>query len=98
METLRTEVVVDADISELVPGFCESRKKDLQSLAEYLEQDDFISIAKMGHTIKGVARPFGFPTLEELAVQLEKAAKINDKLACSEILNSMRTYLKAYQN
>ena len=98
METSRTEVVIDSDISELVPGFCESRKKDLKNLTDFLDHDDFLSIAKIGHTIKGVARPYGFPTLEDLAVKLEKAAKSNDKAGCSEILNSMSTYLKAYQN
>lgn len=97
METLRTEVVVDQDISELVTGFYESRQKDLKNLVNFLEKEDFVSIAKICHTIKGVARPYGYPTLEELAVKLEKAAKSSDKLGSSEILNSMYTYLKAYQ-
>lgn len=92
----RTEVEVDPDILELVPGFCESRKRDLKNLNDYIGNNDFISIAKVSHTIKGVARPYGFPTLENLAVQLEKAAKEGNQAACLEILNSALQYFKAY--
>ena len=103
METLRTEksaprteVEVDPDILELVPGFCESRKRDLKNLNELLSHHDFTAIAKVSHTIKGVARPYGFPTLENLAVKLEIAAKEGDQAKCIEILNQAHQYFKAY--
>lgn len=92
----RTEVEVDPDILELVPGFCESRRKDLSNLNDFVSNNDFISIAKVSHTIKGVARPYGFPTLENLAVKLEIAAKEGDQKKCLEILNSAHQYFKAY--
>lgn len=91
-----SEVDVDEDILELVPGFCESRKKDLKSIGEFLDNNDFIAIAKISHTIKGVARPYGFPTLEANAVSLENAATLSDKVQCLAILKFMNTYLKAY--
>ena len=103
METLqtktgvpRTEVEVDPDILELVPGFCESRKKDLNNLNTLVQASDFIATAKICHTIKGVARPYGFPTLENLAVKLETAAKESNQKSCLEILNSAQVYFKAY--
>lgn len=93
-----SEVDVDEDILELVPGFCQSRKKDLKSIGEFLDASDFVAIAKVSHTIKGVARPYGFPTLEAHAVSLEKAAKLSDKEQCSAVLKSMTTYFKAYSS
>lgn len=92
----RTEVKVDSDIYELVPGFCKSRKKDLENLNQHLMAKDFVSISKISHTIKGVARPYGFPTLESYAVKLEKSAKENKQLECQEILNLMANYFKTY--
>lgn len=96
MEHLRTEVDVDSDIFELVPGFCKSRQKDLQNLSTFINSDDFNSIAKVSHTIKGIARPYGFPTLETLVIQLEKAAKNQDKKACEDVIAQMDRYFSGY--
>lgn len=98
MEPSLTETTVDADIYDLVPGFCESRKRDIKNLNSYLVAEDFNSIAKVSHTIKGIARPYGFPTLEMLIIKLEKAAKISDKLTCSQILSEINHYFKSYCN
>lgn len=92
----RTEAIVDADIYELVPGFCESRKKDLRNISSYLAVDDFNAIAKVSHTIKGIARPYGFPTLETLITKLEKAAKASDKAGCEQIFKDIEIYFKGY--
>ncbi len=96
MELSRTEVDVDSDIYELVPGFCKSRQKDLQNLNTFVSSDDFNSIAKVSHTIKGIARPYGFPTLETLVIQLEKAAKDQDKKKCAEVIAQMDSYFSGY--
>lgn len=98
MENVRTEVEIDADICEFVPRFCESRRKDLQNLATYLAAEDFPAIAKVGHVIKGVSRPYGFPTLEKLAIEMEKGALIKDKAICLAAYDKMNDYLKKYLN
>ena len=96
MEQLLTEAKVDSDIYDLVPGFCESRKKDIKNLNSYLMAEDFNSIAKVSHTIKGIARPYGFPTLEMLIIKLENAAKLSDKITCSQVLSELNHYFKKY--
>ncbi len=96
MEHLRTEVVVDSDIYELVPGFCKSRQKDLQNLYTFIGSDDFNAIAKVSHTIRGIARPYGFPTLETLVIQLEHAAKNQDKKTCEDVIAQMDSYFSGY--
>ncbi len=96
MEISRTEVEVDSDINELVPGFCKSRQKDLQNLANYILAHDYVSIAKVSHTIKGIARPYGFPTLEALVTQLEKAALSQDDRTCREVIAKTSSYFSGY--
>jgi HPt (histidine-containing phosphotransfer) domain-containing protein len=98
LDSVRTEVEIDADIFEFVPRFFESRKKDIANLEAYLKADDFTSIAKIGHVIKGVSRPYGFPGLESLAVELEKAALSKDKKAATTAFDKMTVYLKKYSN
>ncbi len=96
MDMVKTEVVIDSDLHELVPGFSAARKKELETLNSRLAEKDFVSIAKISHTVKGIARPYGFPTLETLFVKLEKAAKAGDSAACSEILIQVNAYFQEY--
>lgn len=98
MDTIRTEVKIDSDIQEFVPRFCQSRKTDLENLSKQLASSDFSGIAKIAHVIKGVSRPYGFPTLEKLAVDLEKAALAQDKSKCAAMYQQMNDYLKKYKN
>jgi HPt (histidine-containing phosphotransfer) domain-containing protein len=93
---LQSEVAVDEYLQELVPGFVESRRKDIAQLSSLLEAGDFVAIAKICHTIKGVARPYGFPSLETLARSLETAARAQDLVACGQVLAEMKTYLAKY--
>lgn len=96
MEISQTEVLIDPEINELVPGFCEARKKDIQNISKLLSENDFGSIAKICHTIKGVSRPYGFPTLENLSRQLETAAKASDGAQSLLLTKQMETYMKKY--
>jgi HPt (histidine-containing phosphotransfer) domain-containing protein len=92
----QTEIEIDEDLYDLVPGFVESRHKDIRQIEELLKNRDFSSIAKMGHTIKGIARPYGFPTLEVLAKKMETAAKASDLSACNEVLGDIQLFFSKY--
>ncbi len=96
METVKTEVNIDSDIYELVPGFSEARRKELTTLNTAIAKEDFIAIAKISHTVKGIARPYGFPTLEALFVRLEQAAKAADAASCRSILQEVEKYCNDY--
>lgn len=96
MHTPRTEVEIDPDIFELVPSFCQNRKDELEELCKNLEDNDFESIARTSHTIKGIARPYGFPTLEDFSRQLETAAKAKDATLCKKIIDQAKAYLTQY--
>jgi HPt (histidine-containing phosphotransfer) domain-containing protein len=96
METVRTEINIDSDIYELVPGFSESRRKELDTLRKSLANEDFLTIAKISHTVKGIARPYGFPTLEALFIKLEQAAKSANAEVCKDILGQVETYFNKY--
>ena len=96
METSQTEISIEPEIDKLVPGFCAARKKDLENIAVFLSKNDFTSVAKICHTIKGIARPYGFPTLETLARQLETSAKAGDLEMSQQLLDQAKQYLQRY--
>lgn len=93
---MRTEIEIDSDIQEFVPRFCESRKKDLENISKSLAAGDFAGIAKIAHVIKGVSRPYGFPGLEQLGVDLEKGALAKDLSLCAAKYQEMSSYLQKY--
>lgn len=96
IELPRTEIHVESDILELVPDFCDARKIDLDNLSQFLKTSEFDAIAKITHTIKGIARPFGFPTLETLCQELETAAHARDPKRSSRALSQIKDYVQSY--
>ncbi len=47
-------VQVDPDLEELIPGFLENRKLDIEKLRSALNEKDFVNLGLIGHSIKGV--------------------------------------------
>lgn len=96
MSAYRTEVPVEEDIQDLVPGFLQQRIRDLQKIEGCLSQHQFDEIVKTAHTIKGIAQPYGFPTLGALSRELESAAKSANMSSCEACLSNTKKYLSSY--
>jgi CheY-like chemotaxis protein len=87
------EVTADPEIADLIPGYLENRRKDLQGMSAALERGEFASIAAVGHTIRGSAASFGFAGLGEACREAEEAARGRDKDGVSRALGRMAEYL-----
>lgn len=92
----KTEVPVDEDIATLVPNFIKSRNSDINNLKKLIEHNQFSEMAKIAHTIKGIARPYGFPFLEQMARELETACASSDTRSAEASLSQIEKYLKLY--
>ncbi|HEY8270529.1 MAG TPA: Hpt domain-containing protein [Pseudobdellovibrionaceae bacterium] len=92
MKSIKTEIDIDADIIEMVPDFCQARNADFENIAQYLKTKNFTAIAEISHTIKGIAKPYGFPTLEKLCRELELAAKAKDENKCLHVFHQIKEY------
>ncbi len=91
-----TEIPIDADLCELVPAFVNARMKDLADLNRHLQSKDYVAIQKISHTIKGIARPYGFPTLEGHFKKLEILAKAQEFDQCADCIDQIQEYFKSY--
>lgn len=96
--SLRTEIEVDPEISDLIPLFLSARCKDVDELESLSEKHDFEEMAKICHTIKGIARPYGFPSLESLAIEMEKECKNHNSDGASELLVKMQEFMRNYRS
>ncbi len=71
----KLDVVVDEDLSAILPKFLDNVRRNPAAIAEALSRDDYDAIRSLGHKMKGTGGSFGLPQISELGDQLERAAK-----------------------
>jgi PAS domain S-box-containing protein len=65
---------VDSSLAELVPGFLENRRRDVEYLAAALEQADYEKVRILGHNMRGSGSGYGLNRITEIGASLEQAA------------------------
>lgn len=80
---------------ELKQRYLSRRTEDLARLKEALLQDDFSPALKLGHQVKGNAVTFEFPHMASLGVELEHAAKKQDKQTLMALVEKMETAISS---
>lgn len=89
----RITVNIDPDLSDLVPGYLENRRKDIDAMTAALESGDFETIRVLGHGMKGSGGGYGFDTITEIGRSLERAAKNADAAGIGEQVALLCSYL-----
>ncbi len=59
-------VQVDADLEDLIPGYLQNRRQEVDSILQALENQDFEAIRVLGHTMKGTGGGYGFDAITEM--------------------------------
>ncbi|TKS63879.1 MAG: phosphorelay protein [Nitrospira sp.] len=72
-------VHIDQGLEELVPGFLENRRGDVQILETALEQNNLAQIRIIGHRLKGDGGGYGFDAISMVGAALEQAAAREDR-------------------
>ena len=86
-------VTVDSDLAELIPGYLENRRKDIQSIKESIGRDNFESIRMMGHSMKGSGGGYGFDFVSEVGKSIEDAAIDSDVESIETQIVNLEDYL-----
>jgi len=66
---------VDNELADLIPGYLANRKKDIVAIYDALEKNDMDTLRIIGHSMKGSGGGYGFETISEIGMLMEKAAK-----------------------
>lgn len=74
-------VHIDQGLEEIVPGFLENRRRDVQTLETALQQNNLAQIHLIGHRMKGDGGGYGFDAISTMGAALEQAAARADRLA-----------------
>jgi len=70
----RVRVRVDSGLAELVPGFLENRRRDVEAIAAALAHEDYENVRILGHNMKGSGAGYGLNRITEIGASLEQAA------------------------
>lgn len=68
-------VRVDPELADLIPGYLLNRENDIATIADALEKKDLDTIRIIGHSMKGSGGGYGFESITDIGMLLEKAAK-----------------------
>ena len=58
----------------LVPQYLASKEKQIEEARAALASRDFGPIRRFGHNLKGTGRGYGFPSIEDMGTEIERAA------------------------
>lgn len=90
----RIPVRIDPDLTDLIPGYLENRRRDVAAIREALDQQDYDRIRSVGHKMKGSGGGYGFDPLTRIGAQLEAAAEKTDPERIREALRDLSDYLE----
>jgi len=96
-DTKRNEKIivhVDPDIEDLIPGFLENRRKDIKTIEETLASNDYKTIQRLGHTMKGAGGGYGFDKITDIGLHIENAAKEKNADEIRRQTNELLNYLE----
>ena len=85
---------IDPDLADLIPGYLENRRKDVQSMRAALERGDFESIRILGHSMKGSGGGYGFAAVTEIGRALEGAARQGNAADIRRQVEELSSYLE----
>jgi CheY-like chemotaxis protein/anti-sigma regulatory factor (Ser/Thr protein kinase) len=85
---------VDPDIAALVPQYLASKWKQMQEAEGHLLEHDFEPVRRFGHNLKGTARGYGFPPLENIGRELEVAAAARQEAGIAQQLEQLGKFLE----
>lgn len=89
----RISVTIDRDLEDLIPGFLENRKKDVDLLNQALAEGKTDTLQSIGHSLKGVGGGYGFDWLSEIGAEIERIAKSGETDGIAGLIGQMSDYL-----
>jgi len=90
----RIIVHVDAELEHLLPGFLEDWKGETRLMREARHRNDYETIHRLSHDMKGIGGSCGLDVITEKGGCLAEAAKAMDQEAIRRNLDALSYYLE----
>ena len=89
----RIRLNVEPRLRELVPGFIENRRRDLERMREALHSGDLAAIRDVGQNIRCFSRVYGLADLTTLGEEIRCAAEECSTLRIVHLQGRLADYL-----
>ena len=86
-------VEIDADLSDLTPGFLERKREDARRLHAAIDLGDFKVVGEIAHKIKGEGGSYGFDEVTRIGAALEEAGRVGDAARARREIARLTEYL-----
>ncbi len=86
-------VTVARDLEDLIPGFMQNRRSDVDALRSALRESDFDKLFQLGHRMKGVGKSYGFARITSLGVEIEEAVRSRNPGSVDALISQYAEYL-----
>lgn len=85
-------------IDEMLPLFVETIHSHMKKLEETVQENDYVAMKKMGHTMKGALLNLGVTELADLAFQIESCSvEESDVTKCKDLVESLKVKINDIQ-
>jgi CheY-like chemotaxis protein len=86
-------IAVSEQVQALVPQYLASKKTQIEEARMALASRDFGPIRRFGHNLKGTGRGYGFPPIEEMGTEIERAAEEADPSRIADQLDALHRFV-----
>ncbi len=86
-------VQTSAELEPLIPTFLVNRHRDVATITLALTRGDFETIARLGHSMRGVGTAYGFDYISEVGYKLEEAATAHQTATIDAYIQTLTSYL-----
>lgn len=84
---------ISDQVKALVPQYLASKAKQIEEARASLAARDFGPIRRFGHNLKGTGKGYGFPVIEELGREIERAAVEADAGRIASQLDALHRFV-----
>lgn len=90
-------VRVNSEFEDFIPKFLETIRKDIESMRTALQDNNFETIRKLAHNIKGAGGGFGLDNITNMGRSIENEAKNRNPENIRKLLDELLKYLDNVQ-
>jgi HPt (histidine-containing phosphotransfer) domain-containing protein len=96
-ESEKILVSLDRDIEDLVPGFLDNRRRDIETIENCLASGDYTTIERLGHAMKGSGGGYGFDDITRFGMLIEELARDKNSAGIMDQVDSLARFLDSVE-
>ena len=84
---------IPPELKAIIPGYLDRRDQDILQLKLAVEQNDFQTIARIAHKLKGNGASYGFNHLTEIGKKLMHSSETKNQLTTVQLISEFESEL-----